>query len=188
MWAWCCRGRGPSPSTPGLAEQSLRSLSDLQREHARRRAQVELAPAENPVSSVDQMKTLETASCIVADIALVMAEDEVHQARAGSGASFEAARAESLAFLRRCNSESAAAAAQRLRVPLIPRGASASERAARMRYVKAAAERLFAFLDEMTPVDASVRDARRAQYTALQSLEKRVDLVLAEMASAVRDG
>jgi hypothetical protein len=57
-----------------------------------------------------------------------------------------------------------------------------------MRYSKAAAERLFEFLDEMAPVDASVRDARRAQYTALQSLERRVDLVLAELASAARDG
>jgi len=57
-----------------------------------------------------------------------------------------------------------------------------------MCYAKAAAERLFAFLDEMAPVDASVRDARRAQYTALQSLERRVDLVLAELVSAARDG
>jgi len=160
--------------------------------------------------SAAQILLIDAGRALISDCCLIIEEDEAISAPASSnsgasnsgnsGASnssndggknglkipadvenVAAARQIALESLKTAGVSSVDAAAKVLRISLIPRGAGPSDRAARLRYVKATAEKVFERLDEIQPESQEIRESRRKAIVTLQACERRADMAFSKL-------
>ena len=91
------------------------------------------------------------------------------------------AREQATESLKKAGASTTEAAAKILRISLIPRGTAPIDRATRLRYVKATAEKVFERLDEIQPISQEIRENRRSAIVLLQACERRADIAFSKL-------
>jgi hypothetical protein len=152
----------------------------------------QLSPSEISAGlSAAQILLIDAGQALIADCCLIVEEDDLVSGASGvnSGdkpdvdkeSAVVSARQHAVESLKVAGVSSVEAAAKVLRISLIPRGSAPVDRAARLRYVKATAEKVFERLDEIQPQSQDIRENRRKAIITLQACERRADVAFTKL-------
>jgi len=153
----------------------------------------QLSPSEISAGlSAAQILLIDAGQALIADCCLIVEEDDVVSERASGVNSGDkpdvdkesavvSARQHAVESLKVAGVSSVEAAAKVLRISLIPRGSAPVDRASRLRYVKATAEKVFERLDEIQPQSQDIRENRRKAIITLQACERRADVAFTKL-------
>jgi len=180
----CCRRK--------QVERSNKQQQHKQKQQSAPPPPPQLSPSEISAGlSAAQILLIDAGQALIADCCLIVEEDDVVSGASvvNSGdkpdvdkeSAVVSARQHAVESLKVAGVSSVEAAAKVLRISLIPRGSAPVDRAARLRYVKATAEKVFERLDEIQPQSQDIRENRRRAIITLQACERRADVAFTKL-------
>ena len=183
LFTFCCRRKQ-------AVERS--NLFPNQPQKQKQQPPPQLSPSEISAGlSAAQILLIDAGQALIADCCVIVEEDDVVSGASGvnSGdkpdvdkeSAVVSARQHAVESLKVAGVSSVEAAAKVLRISLIPRGSAPSDRAARLRYVKATAEKVFERLDEIQPQSQDIRENRRKAIITLQACERKADVAFSKL-------
>ena len=136
-----------------------------------------------------QVLLIDAGRALIADCCLIVEEDDAISLVTTNNTNRPVseienviiAREQAFESLKKAGASTTEAAAKILRISLIPRGTAPIDRATRLRYVKATAEKVFERLDEIQPISQEIRENRRSAIVLLQACERRADIAFSKL-------